>query len=176
MAQFLYFQAALREIQSENALLALINEKSGLNQMILASYLLGLQAVGVFFSASVSLMLARSVQSQLFYPGGFRQEVMAFRGDKVGLLLLVIMFIAAHYQNVLAMCLLPMLVFYFLIAGLSLSFNVLSKQRLLSSTIILVSTLLLLPFVMLPVYVFFGSLDSLFNLRLYLPSDAGKII
>lgn len=176
MAQFLYLQTALREMQSENAILALINEKSSLNQMILASYLLGLQAVGVVLSACISLMMARSVQSQLYYPGEFRREVMAFRGDKLGLFLLVTLFIAAHYQHVLAICLIPMLVFYFLLAGLSLSFNVLLKQRPLSSLILIVVTLFLLPFVMLPVYVIFGSLDSLFNLRLYLPSDAGKII
>ena len=175
-AQYLYFQATLREIQSEGALLALINDKTSLNQIVLANYLLGVQAVAIVFSASVSLILARSGQSQLFYPGGFRREMLTFRGDRIGLLLLAIMFIAAHQQNVFAMCLLPILMFYFVLAGLSLSFNVLAKQRPLSALILLVSTLLLLPFIMLPVYIIFGSLDSIFNLRLYLPSDAGKTI
>ncbi len=176
MAQYLYLQAALREIQSESALLAIINDKTSLNPMILASYLLGLQAIGLVVSAGMSLVLARAVQSQLFYPGGFKREALAFRADKVGFLLLVVVFIAAHYQSVFAMCLLPMLVFYFFLAGLSLSFNVLSKQKPWRSLFLLLVTLVLLPFVMLPVYVIFGSLDSLFNLRLYLPSDAGKII
>ena len=176
MAQFLFLQAAIREIQGESGLLALIDNKTGLNQTVLASYILGLQVVGVVFSAVLSLILARSLQSKLFYPGEFRREMLAFRGDKIGLLLLVCMFIAANQHNVIAISLLPILMFYFLLAGLSLSFNVLAKQRPLSLMILLIASLMVLPFIMLPVYVIFGSLDSLFNLRLYLPSDAGKTI
>lgn len=174
MQEYLFIQAALREIQSDNALLTLINEKTSLNPMIFASYLLGIQVVGVVFSACMSLIFARSIQSQLFYPGGFRQEMLAFRGDKIGLFLLVALFIAARQENLIAMSLLPLFMLYFLLAGFSLSYQVLSKKRPISSFIFLMVALVLMPFIMLPVYVIFGSLDSLFNLRLYLPPDAGK--
>ena len=174
MAQFLYFQSVLREIQGDGTLFTLLNDNSNLNQMVLASYLLGLQAMGVIFSACISLLMARSVQSTLFYPGEFKREMLAFRGDKLGLLLLVMMFVASYQQNVIAMCLLPVLVFYFFLAGLSLSFNVLAKQRPLSSLVLLLVSLVLLPFVMIPVYVIFGSLDSLFNFRSYLLTDVSK--
>ena len=176
MAQFLYLQAILREAQADGVLLTYINGKAGMNQMFLASYLLGLQTVGVVFSASISLVFARSLQSQIFYPGGFKREMLAFRGDKVGLLLLVILLIAVNQQSIIAMSLVPVLVFYFVLAGLSLSFNILAKQKTWRTVVLLVATLFLLPFIMLPVYVIFGSLDSLFNFRLYLPSDAGKAI
>ena len=176
MAQYVYLQSVLREVQTDNALLAFINDKTVSNQLVLASYFLGLQAVGVDFSASLSLACARFIQSQFFYPGGFRQEMLNFRGDKIGLLLLIILFIATSQQNVLAMSLLPMLIFYFLLAGLSLIFNIFAKQKPLRTLILLVATIVLMPFVMLPVYVIFGSLDSLFNFRLYLPTDAGKTI
>ncbi len=176
VAQFLFLQAALSEIQGEKALLALINNKAGFNQTVIASYLLGLQAVGVVFSAALSLMLARSIQSKLFYPGEFKREMLAFRGDRMAFFLMLCVFILANQQNITAITVLPVLVFYFLLTGLSLSFNVLAKQRPLSSMLILIASLLVLPFIMLPVYVIFGSLDSLFNLRLYLPSDAGKTI
>ncbi len=176
VAQYLYIQAALRELQSDSVLLTLVNNKAGLNQAVLGSYLLGLQTIGIVFSACLSLMLARFVQSELFYPGGFKREMLAFRGDKIDLLLLVILLIAANQQNVFAMSLLPIVIFYFMLAGLSLSFNVLSKQRPLRLIILSIASMVLLPFVMLPVYVIFGSLDSLFNLRLYLLSDAGKTI
>ena len=176
MAQYVYLQSVLREVQTDNALLAFINDKTVSNQLVLASYFLGLQAVGVVFSASLSLACARFIQSQFFYPGGFRQEMLNFRGDKIGLLLLIILFIATSQQNVLAMSLLPMLIFYFLLAGLSLIFNIFAKQKPLRTLILLVATIVLMPFVMLPVYVIFGSLDSLFNFRLYLPTDAGKTI
>ena len=121
-------------------------------------------------------MLARSVQAQLFCPGGFKREMLTFRGDKIELLLLVILFIAANQQNVFAMSLLPILIFYFMLAGLSLSFNVLAKQRPLRLMVLSIASILLLPFVMLPVYVIFGALDALFNLRSYLLSNAGKTI
>lgn len=175
-AQFLFLQAALREMQGDDALLALINNKTGLSQAVLASFSIGLQAVGVVLSAVLSLILARQVQSKLFYPGEFRLEMLAFRADRAEFCILIGMFIAAYQQNILAMSLLPLLLFYFFLAGLSLSFNVLAKQRPMSSIILLIASLLLLPFVMLPVYVIFGSIDSLFNLRLYLCSDAGKTI
>lgn len=176
MAQYQYLQTVLREVQTDSALLAFINDKAGLNQTIFASYLLGLQAIGVVFSACLSLMLARSVQSQLYYPGGYKQEMLAFRGDKIGLLLLVTLLVAASQQSVFAISLLPLLIFYFLLAGLSLSFNILAKQWPRYTGFLLIATLFLLPFIMLPVYVIFGSLDSVFNFRLYLPSDAGKTI
>ena len=176
MAQYLYLQTVFREVQTDSTLLAFINDKTGLNQMILANYLLGLQAVGVVFSAALSLMLARSVQSQLFYPGGFKSEMLRFRGDKVSLLLMAILLFAASQHSMLAISLVPMLVFYFLLAGLSLSFNIFAKQKLRYSIVLLVATLFLLPFVMLPVYVIFGSLDSLFNFRLYLPAEAVKTV
>ena len=57
-AQYLYLQAAFNEIQGEGALSALINDKTGLNQVTLASYLFGLQAVGIIFSACLSLVSA----------------------------------------------------------------------------------------------------------------------
>jgi hypothetical protein len=176
MAQYLYFQAMIRDMQAESAFLTLLTEQTNLNQQALAYYLLGLQAIGIVFSASLSLMFARSLQSQLFYPGGFKREMLAFRGDKLGLLILVGVLVAANQHNLLAMSLLPVVMFYFLLAGLSLSFNVLAKQKPWRTLILLGASLFLLPFIMLPVYVIFGSLDSLFNFRLYLPSEAGKTV
>jgi len=174
MAQYLYIQTAISSMQTESALLEFVNDKTGLNQLMLANYLLGLQAVGIVLSALSSLMLARSVQSKLYYPEGFKQEMLTLRGNKIGLLLLFIMLFAANQGSVLAMNILPVLMFYFLLAGLSLGFSVLARKTLMGSLLLLVVPLVLLPFVMLPVYVIFGSLDSLFNFRLYLPTGAGK--
>lgn len=173
LAQFLAIKAALQEL--DGSLLNLVDINKGLNQTVLASYLLGLQAVGVVLSASSSLMWARSVQSQLVYPGGFRAEMLGFRASKLGLLLFILVYISAYEQNAISVSILPMFMLYFVLAGISLSFN-LFKQKWLSSWIILIATFILLPFVMLPVYVIFGSLDSLFNLRSYLPSNSGKTV
>jgi len=174
MTQFEYIRSAMRELQVNSTLLAYINDKNSLNRLLLANYLFGIQMVGVVTSAILSLMTARSIQSQLYYPGGFKQEMLAFRANKLALLLFVVVFVAANQQNVLAMNLLPALVFYFLFAGLSFGFQLLSKRKMVSSLVLLVVPIVFLPFVMLPVYVILGSLDSLINFRLYLPSDAGK--
>ena len=102
--------------------------------------------------------------------------MLSFRGDKIGLLLLLVMLVAANQQALEAISILPMLLFYFLLAGFSLSFNVFAKHKPFRITMLLMATLFFLPFIMLPVYVIFGSLDSLFNFRLYLCRDAGKTI
>ena len=141
---------------------------------MLANYLLGVQAVGVMLSSILSLALARFVQSQVYYPGGFKQEIFNLRGDKVGLVLLLAMMFAANQGNVIAIDVLPALLFYFLLAGLSLGLNVLAMKKPLGSMVLLIAPPLLLPFVMLPAYVIIGSLDSLFNFRLYLPAGVGK--
>ena len=174
MVQYQYIQTALKTMQDESALLEFVNDKAGLNSAVLANYLFGIQIVGIIISALLSLMLARSVQSRLFYPGGFREEMLAVRGDKMGFLILLVMFYAANQGNVLAMNLLPVLMFYFLLAGLSLAFNLLARKKMRGSILLLVTPLLLLPFIMLPFYVVIGSLDCLFNFRLYLPASAGK--
>jgi hypothetical protein len=176
MAQYLYLQAALHEIYSDNAIVALFNNSSGLNRIMLANYLLGLQFIGLFFSVSVSLLLARYVQSNLYYPGGFMREVLNFRGNRLELVVLLVFLVLAKQHHLIAVTLLPVIMFYFVLAGLSLSLSVFGKQRPIRSMALIMVSLLLLPFVMLPVYTIFGSLDSLFNFRLYLPSDAGKTI
>ena len=174
MAQFLFLQSLLRDAQVDSTLLSYLNDKTGLNKMTFASYLLGLQALGVVISTGLSLICARSLQSKLFNPGAFRKEILNFRCDKTDLILLMVLLIAVSQHSMLAVSLLPLLVFYFFLAGLSLSFDVFSKKKPILSVILCLTTLVTLPFVMVPVYVLFGSLDSLINLRLYLPSDADK--
>lgn len=176
IAQYYYLQAIVKEVQSDNALTVLFSNASEINQKMLASYFLGLQAVGIIFTACLSLMIARAIQSHLFCRGGLRQELQLFRGDKFALLLMLLVLFAAYQHNHIAVSILPLVALYFLFAGLSLSFNVLARKRPMGSCILIISALVLLPFIMLPVYVIFGSLDSLFNFRIYLANDAGKTV
>lgn len=171
-AQYQYIMVALREVHPD-VLSKLVNDTSGQNQQMLANFLLGLQFVSLFFSAVSPLLLARSLQSQLFWPGEFQREMLMFRGNKIGVLMLVIMLIAVTQSKIIAMNLLPLLIAYFLLAGLSLSVHILARKKMGGALLLLLIPLFLVPFVMLPVYVILGSLDSLFNLRLYLPSRAG---
>lgn len=173
LAQFQYVSSAIREMHPD-VFARFVNDTNGFSQQVLANYLFGLQLVGVVFSATLPIALARSMQSQLYYPGGFRQEMHGLRGNKTGLLLLVTALIAVIQNEVIAMNVLPLFIFYFLLAGLSLSAHALGKKKMRGTPLLLITPILLLPFVMIPVYVILGSLDSLFNLRLYLPTSAGK--
>lgn len=173
MTQYQFVSAAIKEIHPDT-LSSFINDTSGLKQLVLANYLFGLQLLGVVFAALLPIAIARSVQSSLFYPEGFKLEMRTLRGNKLALSMLVIMLIAANQNKVIAMNILPLLVFYFLLAGLSLCSHVLAKKKMRSAPFLLGLPIFFLPFVMIPVYVILGSLDSLINLRLYLPTSAGK--
>ncbi|MCP0913261.1 hypothetical protein NKV53_02615 [Legionella sp. 27cVA30] len=173
LAQYHYIYTAIKEMQTESVLLDFINDND-LSPLLLANYLLGVQAVGVLFSAVLSLFLARSVQSQLFYPGGFSREILGFRAEKIGLLLLAAFLWAASQENALAMNVLPALIVYFLAAGLSLGFALFGRKPI--GALLLIVPIFLVPLVIVPVFVLFGSLDSLFNFRLYISNQADKRI
>ncbi len=171
--QYLYLYKVIHEAQPE-LLSKYLNDVNGYNQTILANYFFGLQWVSLFISVIMPLLMARFVQSRLFYPSGFRHEILTFRGNRMGLFMLVMMLFAVSQGKVIAMNALPILVFYFLLAGLSLSAHLLVRKKIRGGIVILAMPLLLMPFVMLPVYVILGSLDSLFNLRFYLPLNVGE--
>ena len=171
--QYQYLYDAISELHPD-MLPRVITDINGSSQLILANYLFGLQLASLVLSAILPLTLARSVQSQLYYPGGFKQEMHGLRSNKAGLLMLVVVLIAVSQNKVIAMNVLPLFVFYFLLAGLSLTAHALGKKKIRGTPLLLVTPILLVPFVMIPVYVILGSLDSLFNLRLYLPTNAGK--
>ncbi len=174
--QYLYVQTIIKGMAKENsdsAVANLLNNKEAINEVAIANYLLGIQTTSVVLSAVASLLLARSIQSRLFYPGGFRREMIAFRASGYGVILLAITVIGAYKNSPLAISCLPVVGVYYVFAGLSLNFNILAKDRGLSILILLLVPLILLPFVMLPIYVIIGAIDSLFNLRSYLPPNTG---
>jgi hypothetical protein len=163
----------LQQMQGDSFIMEMIKEK-GLNRVELANYIIGFQLVGVIISALFALMLARSIQAQLFNPGGFQQEMQSFRGEKIGIVALIGVIIFAKQGNVLAINVLPALQSYYLLAGLSLGSHLLLNKKPLISMIMLFVPIVVIPFIMLPAYVIFGSLDSIFNLRNYLAVQSGK--
>ena len=176
--QYQYFLTILKEMalsSSDDSLNGLLNNKDALSQIVNANYLMGIQAVCVVMTAIASLLLARSVQARLYYPGGFRQEMLMFRASGFGVILLAFVAINAYLRSPLAISCLPMLVTYYLCAGLSLGFSILAKDKDkgIKMLILLIVPLILLPYVVLPIYALCGALDSFFNFRLRLATDAG---
>lgn len=173
---YLHTKSVISNLQGDSEVVELLKDNGGMSQLMFANYLLGIQAVGIAFSGLIALMFARSIQSRLYYPGGFKQEMLHFRADKVALLFLLVMFFAASRGNALAVNLVPAIMFYFLLAGLSLGFRTMENQKSAITLLLILTPLFLFPFVMLPLYVVIGILDSIFNLRQYLPNSADKRI
>jgi len=172
-AQLVYLQTVVQNLDTGSTLLDTWREW-GIPPVVVANYLLGFQELCLLLAIISPLLLARSLQARLYYPGGFRQEMLNFRGDKYSLVVMVLLSIAASLNHVLAMNGLPIILFYFTLAGLSLSAHVLEKMKPLRKAVILWAPLLLVPLVAFPFYIALGAFDSLFNFRLYLASRAGK--
>lgn len=175
--QYQYIEKLVKELQqstADSSLTNLLDKDKGFNPVVIANYMLGVQALSVAILALIPLILARSIQSELFYPDGFRQEMVAFRAHALGVVLLLFALIGAYQHNPLAISCLPVLVAYYVWAGISLSLYALAKDKGISWLLLLIVPLILLPLVALPVYVMFGALDSLFNFRLRLSQKPGE--
>jgi hypothetical protein len=175
--QYIVVCNLLAQLQLGDAFLALSKGASAAEQTIFANYLIGAQAAGVVLSSLISLAIARFIQAKLYYPGGFKLEMRALRGMKVDLVLLITILFAAKQHYLLAIDVLPIVLLFFFIAGLSLWFDCMATRRNLFAPMLIASVVLgFFPQIMLPVYVLFGSLDTLFNFRLYLLTNADKAI
>lgn len=148
-----------------------------IDSKLMANYIFGFQIMGIILSTLFSLIIARSIQSDLFYPQGFRQEMLYFRAEKWLLYVYAVILIGATQKNALAINLVPVLGLYFLLGGLSLGFYIValkySPEQKWTSIILIVS-LLLVPWFFGPLYAALGMLDSIFNFRSYLSVSSGK--
>lgn len=146
----------------------------GISNFDLAQLFFGIQILSVIFSAMISLLFARSVQSTLFNPGAFKEEVLKFRGGKLSFLVLISVCIAAYYEIPIALNILPLVLCYLLISGFSLAYFIFSGKKQVRLFVLLFLLLLFKPFFVILACIVFGSLDSVFNFRLYLPKEVRK--
>lgn len=174
--QYLFLLETLRQLQFENILSLLDKHTNPTDQAIFANYLIGIQAAGVAVSALVSLAFARFLQSRMFYPEGFKQEMRLLRAKKVDLLVFIVTLFAAKQHYLLAVDMLPVLMLFFIIVGLSLWFDCMAMKGMFIPMLVLSVGLGFFPQILLPVYVLIGLLDTLVNFRLYLGHRASKAI
>ncbi|KGP63866.1 membrane protein [Legionella norrlandica] len=168
MGQFAQFKVILSQFQEYKQLIE--NSTEGLSSLSLAHLFFGVQILSVVTSTLISLMFARSIQAKLFMPGGFKQEMLEFRSGRFSFLMLIIISIASYYEIPAAISTLPLLLAYFFLSGFSLAYYILARKWQVRVVILLFLLILLKPFFVLFAYIVFGSLDSLFNFRLYLPA------
>lgn len=166
--QFNQFKHLLAQFQEYNQ--SVNNSTDGMSSYILSQLFFGLQILSVIVSAIISLLFARSIQSKLFMPEGFKKEILEFRSGRLAFLMLTIISIASYFEISYAINLLPLILGYFLISGFSLAYFVLARKRQVRVVILLLLLILIKPSFVLFAYIVFGALDSLFNFRLYLPA------
>jgi hypothetical protein len=112
----------------------------------------------------------------MFYPEGFKQEMRFLRAQKVDLLVFIVTLFAAKQHYLLAVDMLPVLMLFFIIVGLSLWFDCMAMRGMFIPMLVLSVGLGFFPQILLPVYVLIGLLDTLVNFRLYLSRQASKTI
>jgi hypothetical protein len=172
LKQYDILVAMLRKIDKGGPVAQFLIDQQGGNRVIWANYTLGIRAFSMTCSVLSSLILARYVQSILYYPGGLRIEMLSFRANVIGLVFLIISALGSYQDNSLAVSCLPLLVAYFTAAGLSLICQVMTPKKGLVMVLLIFVPLIFVPYIMVPVYVILGSLDSLINFRKRLPSKA----
>ena len=170
VSQFNQFKALLSQFQEYQQLVDSSTE--GISSFTLAQLFFGIQILSVLVSAIISLLFARSIQSKLFMPGGFRDEVLGFRSGRLSFLVLMGVSIGSYYEVPCAINLLPTVFSYFIISGFSLAYFALARKHQVRVGILLFLLILFKPSFVLLAYIVFGALDSLFNFRLYLPARA----
>lgn len=172
LEQFDILLSTLRKLDQDSLVLQFLGDQTGANREIWANYTIGVRAFSLLCSVLTSLMLARYVQSLLFYPGGLRKELLTFRAMLPGVLLLILVIMGVWQDNALAISCLPVVVAYATTAGMSLIYYVMSQKNGLLVLLLLFVPLIIVPYIMLPLYMLLGSLDSLFNFRSRLPLKA----
>lgn len=166
--QFNQFKSLLSQYSSYQE--ALNYATDGLDVTTLGYLFFGVQLFSVVISSIISLMFARSIQAKLFMPNGFRQEVIAFRGNRISFLFLLSVTVACYYELPIGIFLMPFIAVYFLLAGFNLAYFILASRWQFNALILLLLVVLLKPTIVLLAYILLGTLDSLINFRLYLPN------
>jgi hypothetical protein len=168
MQQFAVLREIINQLQLESASSVLAKGTSAVEQTILANYIVGIQAASIISASLVSLVFARFVQSRLYFPEGFRQEMRSIRATKIDVLVFLVVAVAAKQQFMLAMNMFPILYLYFLFAVLSLWLDCTARRGLLIPMLLVSIGLGFIPQVMLNMVVLLGAIDALVNIRLYL--------
>ena len=161
-------------MEEYNTLLNLLNtfQKNGAqlkswleNKEQVINYILGIQAVFFLLSSLMSLMIARAFQAKLFYPAGFKQEMLHFQASMFMLLPFALLLVGFYYHVSLSFSLLPTWILYFCAAGMSVLICLFAAHRSLLVFSLLIIAVSMLPLFIFPLVVSIGVLDSFLNFR-----------
>jgi len=141
------------------------------NTELFGHLLMGMQLMMVILNACINLTMARSFQSQLVNPHGFRQEMLGLRGNRYLFIALIASCgLVLSAKQWFLLLLMPSVLFYFFAVGLSILVSTFAKKRMQLGLIAFVLAAMVLPYVFIPLYVTAGALDSFIDFRLFLAS------
>ena len=166
ISQYTIMRAMILASHPDQLIVRWLDDAAQVPIQVMANYLLGIQLLSAVISIWSALMLARSMQSQLFYPGGFWRELLSFRGNRISCVMMMALIIGAWQWNIIAMNMLPILGFFYFLSGVSLCANFVMNKSSKMLLVVLIVPLVFIPFVMMPLYIILGLLDSIFNIRL----------
>ena len=156
---------AIQSSDPDHSLDGFLQAISGNNATILGHVFFGIQAFGLVFSATLSLMMARALQARWYYPGGFKKEFLSLRCDKIDLALLALVIAVTLAGFCLAIDVLPTMIFFTLLVGLSIATRLLAGKSVRGVAFLLVIPILVLPFFAVPAYLALAVLDVFFDFR-----------
>lgn len=143
------------------------------NKDQVVAYLLGLKATLFLISTFGSLILARAFQAKLFYPAGFKLEMLGLKSKSFMVVPLGFILLGLYYNTPLSLSLAPIWALYFAACGLSTLICMFASHRALVVFLLLLAALIFLPIFMLPLVISVGTLDSLFDFRRHYKDKSG---
>ena len=173
--QFKIIKSMIETMQNEKSLAHYSWDTGilGISERGFAELIFGLQMMSGALFVFVSLLIARTLQSSLYYPKGLSQELLGFRGDKISSALFILCALAAWKSIGLAINLLPVFGLLYVMAGLSvLAKLIIAKAGRLTATALLLP-LALMPAVAAPMYIVVGLLDTLIHFNLVFSRKRG---
>lgn len=165
--QYNQFKGFLSQYQEYQQLLT--DSNLGVNSSQIAQLFFSIQELSIIVSASISLVFARSIQAKLFVPLGLKKELTTFRSGKIALSGALLLALGVYLQNSVAINLLPLLLVYFLLSGFNLVYSLLARKQQIRVATLCILLVIMKPVLVLSAFIILGSLDSLFNFRLFLP-------
>lgn len=142
-----------------------LSHLSDTSERVMANGVFGLQLLSAVLSVSTALMVARALQARLYNPHGFMKEMLNFRGSRLSTVVFMVLGVATWQLNSVAMDVIPVLGLFYLMTGLSVCAHFMIARASRLTGVLLILPLVLVPFVMGPLYITMGLLDSLFDLR-----------
>ncbi|HVT62010.1 MAG TPA: hypothetical protein VHD33_00785, partial [Legionellaceae bacterium] len=165
-SQYALIQSIMKQSQPDQVFSKWLENTANIHEESIANYVFGIQLMSAVISVLFSLLTARSLQSQLYYPGGFKQELLTFRGNRMACIVMLALLAAAWQWNAVAINVILVLSLFYMLAGMSLAANLLIGKTSRMVLVLLIVPLLFIPFVMVPLYIIMGLLDSIFNIRM----------